>query len=84
MRNSFKLMLIGLFVYLMFICSSCKPVKVQSDFQVDSTIVYVDSFGVNGHSYIKFLDYSGNFQVLHNPDCFCRYNRTFVIIKRSK
>ena len=83
MPNLFKLMLNGLFIHLMFIFSSCKPEKVEAGFLVDSTFVYVDSFGVNGHSYIKFLDYSGNFQVLHNPDCFCRYNRTFVIIKRS-
>lgn len=84
MHNLFKLLLVGLLFDLMFIFSSCKPVRVEAGFHIDSTIVYVDSFGVNGHSYIKFLDYSGNFQVLHNPDCYCRYNRTFVIIKRLK
>lgn len=75
-----RFVLVIYFICLMS-CSGSRPVKVDTAFSPDSLVFFTDSFGVNGHSYIRFLDYSGNFQVLHNPDCFCRYNRTFIVVK---
>lgn len=73
------------FVVPLFIFVSCSPssAKIATDFYTDT--LYQDSFGCNGHSYIRFrVPHSTNFQVVHNPDCFCRFNRTFIVIKKNK
>lgn len=57
--------------------------KIDEHFYTDT--LFTDSFGCNGHSYIRFrVPHSTNFQLVHNPDCFCRFNRTFIVIKKNK
>lgn len=68
---------------VVFISCSSSSAKIGMNFSTDS--LYQDSFGCNGHSYIRFrVPHSNNFQIVHNPDCFCRFNRTFVVIKKNK
>lgn len=68
---------------VVFMSCSSSSAKIGTNFYTDS--IYLDSFGCNGHSYIRFrVPHSTNFQVVHNPDCFCRFNRTFIVIKKNK
>lgn len=81
-----KCLLTSLFVLLFFMFfGSCSrsSAKIGGNFFTDS--VYTDSFGCNGHSYIRFrVCHTPYFQIVHNPDCYCRYHRTFVVIKKNK
>lgn len=72
-------------------CFGCTGSKYDFvHYQNDS--LYFDSVSFSGHQYVvvKYnLPYYGgestnNFQVLHSPDCQCRYNRTFIVVKRGK
>ena len=53
----------------------------------------VDSQSVYGHDYLIFYRPAKGFgvdvhlepfQVLHSPDCYCRYNRKFIVVSHSK
>lgn len=72
------------FFLMAFLLSSCtsSSARIGSYFYTDT--LFSDSFGCNGHSYIRFrCPHSNEFQVIHNPDCFCRFNRTFIVIKKN-
>lgn len=86
-----KILLTSLFVFAtIFGTTSCnsQSANIESYFDCDS--VFVDSFGVSGHSYIRFIPVIAHSrayrfaEVIHNPDCYCRYHRTFVVIKKNK
>ena len=66
--------------------SACENTHAQAFHASLSGQVYVsDTMLYKDHSYI-FVRHSmtQDFQVLHSPDCFCRYNRKFIVVKHSK
>lgn len=79
-----KILLFFLLVFVLVACSSSSAqlphfFNTYEDVYVSDTMLYKD------HSFIVVKTaYTNQFQVLHSPDCFCRFNRKFIIIKHSK
>lgn len=70
------------FILSSLVFFSCGSPDVDQDTTFSDSI-FVDSCAINGHSYIYVYDKNQYIEFLHNPDCYCRYNRTFVVIKRK-
>lgn len=81
-----KCLLISLFVvilYFSFVSCNHSYENIGGYFYTDT--LYTDSFGCNGHSYLRFrVPHTTDFQIVHNPDCYCRFHRTFIVIKKNK
>lgn len=80
-----KLIIFLLFLGLLCL-SACENSQAQSFHASLSGQVYVsDTMLYKDHSYILVRNsMTQDFQVLHSPDCFCRYNRKFIIVKHTK
>ena len=80
-----KLFFCLFFIGLYGLCS-CENSQTHSFCASLSGQVYVsDTMLYKDHSYILVRHSMTNeFQVLHSPDCFCRYNRKFIVVKHSK
>ena len=76
--NYILIIIIICFIYSLIGCDTCNECYYNHDIYVSDTIIFKD------HSYISFRDSFNNMVVLHSPDCFCRYNRKFIVIKRNK
>lgn len=75
------------FSFIGLVClSSCENSQAQAFHASLSGQVYVsDTMLYKDHSYILVRhSMTQDFQVLHSPDCFCRYNRKFIVVKHSK
>lgn len=84
-RCFFNRLIIYFLLMLLIQFVSCSPsARIESNVLHNDSI-RCDSFEYAGHSYIEFQQISDfRFVILHNPDCSCRYHRTFVVIKRNK
>lgn len=72
-------LLLGLCVFAFCSCSSGRAQSFKSsDIYVSDTMLYKD------HSYIIVRErFSTQFVCLHSPDCFCRFNRKFIVVKHE-
>lgn len=75
------------FSFIGLVCLfACENSQAQAFHASLSGQVYVsDTMLYKEHSYILVRhSMTQDFQVLHSPDCFCRYNRKFIIVKHTK
>ena len=85
-----RFVLLSLLVLSLCACTGQKTFSLP---HVAPDTCVVDSQSVHRHDYLIFYrpakTYAGEFhlepfQILHSPDCYCRYNRKFIIVKRQK
>ena len=69
-----------LIINVLFACSPA--VKYESEHLTKNDSILCDSFSYSGHCYVCFKSSVFN-HIEHSPDCACRYNRTFIVIKRG-
>lgn len=89
-----KFILLVLLVLSLFACSPDDVYQYTKPLpHVLPDTCVVDSQCVNGHDYLVFYRSASSyneplhlepFQLLHSPDCFCRFNRKFIVVKHSK